>query len=276
MLWATAWAHALRSPICPRYPAEAPSVEDRPPSYDGPSASSIARLASYPARRPAWASVTPGRVYSCRSRCACSHQRALSRTSSISASLFRAMRRSRAARRGHDVRTGDLREGRPLVAEDAGVAVLVGGDGARDPHVLEEPREDAHRVLGARVLGVRLHAVEAGLGTDTGHLELGDERRGLATEALDVRDGTLGREEREAREVLDVALVEDDEPARPVPGDECAQPVPPFAELVWVDAGGDGDGATTIVGRTGQAPVCRRRSSSSTADGCNPRVASRT
>jgi hypothetical protein len=82
-----------------------------------------------------------------------------------------------------------------------------------------------------------------------GDLELGDERRGLATEALDVRDGALGCEEREARQVLDVALVEDDEPARPVPGDDCAQPVPPFAELVWVDAGGDGDGAT-IVGRT--------------------------
>ena len=127
-------------------------------------------------------------------------------------------------------------------------------------------------MLGSRVLGIRLHAVEAGLGTDTGDLELGDERSGLATEALDVRDGALGCEEREARQVLDVALVEDDEPARPVPGDECAQPVPSFAELVWVDAGGDGDGAT-IVGRTGQVPVCRRRSSSSTADGCNPRVA---
>ena len=178
-------------------------------------------------------------------------------------------------RRGHDLGAADLRERRPLVAEDAGVAVLVGGDRARDPHVVEEPREDAHRVLGARVLGIRLDAVEAGLGADTGDLELGDERRGLAAEALDVRDGALGREEREARQVLDVALVEDDEPARPVRGDERVQPLPPFAELVWVDAGGDGDGAT-IVGRTGQAPVCRRRSSSSTADGCNPRVARRT
>ncbi len=27
MLWATAWAHALRSPICPRYPAEAPFLD---------------------------------------------------------------------------------------------------------------------------------------------------------------------------------------------------------------------------------------------------------
>jgi len=130
-------------------------------------------------------------------------------------------------------------------------------------------------VLGARVLGIRLDAVEAGLGADTGDLELGDERSRFATEALDVRDGTLGREKREPRQVLDVALVEDDEPARPMPGDERVQPLPPFAELVWVDAGGDGDCAT-IVGRTRQAPRCRRRSSSSTADGCNPRVARRT
>ena len=40
-------------------------------------------------RRPASASVAPGRVYCCRSRCACSHQRALSRISEISASLLR-------------------------------------------------------------------------------------------------------------------------------------------------------------------------------------------
>jgi hypothetical protein len=130
-------------------------------------------------------------------------------------------------------------------------------------------------VLGARVLGIRLDAVEAGLGADASDLELGHECRGLAAEPLDVGDGTLGREERESRQVLDVALVEDDEPGRPVLGDEGMQALPPFAELLGVDACGDGDGAT-IVGRTDQAPLCRRRSSSSTADGCNPRAARRT
>ena len=94
------------------------------------------------------------------------------------------------------------------------VLVVRADDGGQ--HVLEEPREDAHRVLGARVLGIRLHAVEAGLGADTGDLELGDERSRFATEALDVGDGTFGREKREPRQVLDVALVEDDEPARPM------------------------------------------------------------
>jgi hypothetical protein len=130
-------------------------------------------------------------------------------------------------------------------------------------------------MLGARILGIRLDAVEAGLGADARDLELGHECRRLATEPLQVGDGTLGREEREARQVLDVALVEDDEPARPVSGDERVQPLPPFAELVGSDTGGDGDGRDDS--RTNrQAPVCRRRSSSSTADGCNPRAARRT
>ncbi len=178
-------------------------------------------------------------------------------------------------RGGHDLRAADLGHGGPLVAEDAGVSILVGGDRARDPHVVEEPGEDPHGVLGARILAIRLDAVEAGLGADARDLELGHERRRLAAEPLHVGDGALGREEREARQILDVALVEDDEPARPLPGDERVQPLPPFAELVRADAGGDGDGAT-IVGRARQAAVCRRRSSSSTADGCNPRAARRT
>jgi hypothetical protein len=49
----------------------------------------MASVASWPARRLASASVAPGRVYRCRSRCACSHQRALSRISATSASLLR-------------------------------------------------------------------------------------------------------------------------------------------------------------------------------------------
>ena len=71
-----------------------PSDEACWPAYEGPSASSIASVASCPARRLASASVAPGVEYSCSSRCACSHQRALSRISSTSASLLRTIIRS--------------------------------------------------------------------------------------------------------------------------------------------------------------------------------------
>ena len=89
MLWATACAHELLSPIWPRYPAETPSEDACWPPNRGPSSASIASVASWPARRLASASVAPGREYSCSSRCACSHQRALSRISATSASLLR-------------------------------------------------------------------------------------------------------------------------------------------------------------------------------------------
>ena len=89
MLCATACAHELRSPIWPRYPAETPSEDACWPPNRGPSSASIASVASWPARRLASASVAPGREYSCRSRCASSHQRALSRISATSASLLR-------------------------------------------------------------------------------------------------------------------------------------------------------------------------------------------
>ena len=54
----------------------------------------MASVVSYPARSPACASVEPGTLYSCSSRWACSHQRALSRISSTSAALFRTIRLS--------------------------------------------------------------------------------------------------------------------------------------------------------------------------------------
>ena len=96
-------------------------------------------------------------------------------------------------------------------------------------------------MLDTRVLGIRLDAVEARLRLDAGDLELGDERRRLSVRALDVRDGPLRREEREPRQVLDVALVEDDVARRRAIRDERMQPLPPFAELVGADPGRDGD-----------------------------------
>ena len=44
-------------------------------------------------------------------------------------------------------------ERRPVIAEDARVAVVVGADRAADPHVGEQPREDEHRVPDAGYSG---------------------------------------------------------------------------------------------------------------------------
>ena len=67
----------------------------------------------------------------------------------------------------------------PLIAEDAGVAVVVGPERAADSHVLEHVAEDVHRVLDARVLRVRLDPLEGGLGPRALDLELGHEDRQL-------------------------------------------------------------------------------------------------
>ncbi len=96
-------------------------------------------------------------------------------------------------------------------------------------------------MLGSRILGIRLDAVEVGLRTHAGDLELGHEGSGLPALALDVRDGPLGGKEREARQVLDVALVEDDETGRRPVREEGAQALAPLAELVGLDAGRDCD-----------------------------------
>jgi hypothetical protein len=102
-----------------------------------------------------------------------------------------------------------LAQRRPLVAEDAGVAVAVRADGAADAHVLQHLPQDPHRVLGARVLRVGLDPLQRGLRTDALDLELGDEHGQLSCSVRGERDRALRREEAEAREVLDVLLVEE-------------------------------------------------------------------
>ncbi len=111
-------------------------------------------------------------------------------------------RRHRARRR--------LAQRRALVAEDARVAVLVGADRALDAEVGEHAPEDPHRMLCPGVLGVRLDALERRLGAHPLDLELGYEHGHLPRRALREDDRTLRREEAEAREVLDVAGVEED------------------------------------------------------------------
>jgi hypothetical protein len=100
--------------------------------------------------------------------------------------------------------------GGALVAEDPGIAVLVGADHSADPEVGQQARQNLHRVLDPRVLRIRLDALELGLGAHALDFELRHEHRHLAPRALGEDDGALGREEAEAREVADVVLVEED------------------------------------------------------------------
>jgi len=145
-------------------------------------------------------------------------------------------------RQRDDRGAGHRRQRGAGIAEDARIPVLVRRDRSGDAHLCEHTREDPHRVLLTRVLGVGRDACEGGLRLDARDLELGHERRGLAARALDVGNGTLGRQEREPRQVLDVALVEDHESGRVVIRDQRAQALPPLPELVGRDAGRGDDG----------------------------------
>ena len=151
-------------------------------------------------------------------------------------------------RRGEDdLRAGHLGERRAFVSEDPRVAVLVGGDPASDAQLVQQPCEHAHRMLVAGVLDVRLDTVEGGLGAHARDLELRDERDALAVGALHVGDRPFGREEREPGQVLDVALIEDDEARWAPVGQRSAEPLPSLAELVGADASRHCDPATILV-----------------------------
>ena len=128
---------------------------------------------------------------------------------------------------------GHVAERRPLVAEDARVAVVVGADRVAQPDVGDDPREDRHRVLEARVLRIRLDALEAGLGLRALDLELRHEDRRLAADALGVDHRPLVREEPEAREVLDVVGAEEDVAREALAPDVLQQPLAPAARARW-------------------------------------------
>jgi len=78
------------------------------------------------------------------------------------------------------VAVADLAQRRPPVAEDSGVAVLLGAERATHAHVLEDALQDPHRVHLARVLRIRLDAVELGLRAHALDFELRNEDGGLA------------------------------------------------------------------------------------------------
>ena len=86
-------------------------------------------------------------------------------------------------------------------------------------------------MLETRVLGVRLHPLEHRLRPHTVDFELGDEDRQLARTVREEGNGSLGRKEAEAREVLDVVLVEEDVAAEPVALHMLQEPRPPVLQL---------------------------------------------
>ena len=139
-------------------------------------------------------------------------------------------------RKRADGLAGDLAQRRTLVAEDAGIAVLIGTDGTGDTELSEHPGEDSQRVVDPRVLRVRLHVLEGGLRPHPRDLELGDEGAEIAGRVPGDRDRPLGREEVEAGEVADVIVAEEDEARQLVSADVLEQRFAPQLQLCRGDA----------------------------------------
>ena len=86
-------------------------------------------------------------------------------------------------------------------------------------------------MLRARILRIGLDELERGLRADALDLELGDERCELAGRVADDRDGPLGREEVEVREVADVVRAEEREPGQAEAANVLQQALAARAEL---------------------------------------------
>ena len=108
-----------------------------------------------------------------------------------------------------DLRPRELREGRPTVAQDPRVAVLVGPDRSREAHVGEGRSEDVVGARIARILEVVLDAVERRARLRVLHLEAWDDEGPCAVPGKDACDRPLGRHEGKARVVEDVGRVEE-------------------------------------------------------------------
>ena len=157
--------------------------------------------------------------------------------SAISRSLLRTIMLSITGGQRRDGAAARLAQRRALVAEDSGIAVLVGADRSADPEVGQHARENLHRVLDPRVLRIRLDVLELGLGAHALDFELRHEHRQLPARTLGEDDGALGREEAEAREVADVVLVEEDIAGEALATHVIEQPCAPGLQLGLWNAG---------------------------------------
>ena len=119
----------------------------------------------------------------------------------------------------------------PLVAQDAGIAVLVGADRVPDSEVGQEAREDRHGMFGPRILRIGLDPRKAGFGACAFHLEFRHEHGGLAAGAFGVDHRPLVRKEPEAGEVLDIRGVEEDVAGKAITPDVVEQPFATLAQL---------------------------------------------
>jgi hypothetical protein len=77
------------------------------------------------------------------------------------------------------------------------------------PSSVKTPARICIGCSGPRVLGIELDPLELGLGAHPLDLELGNEDGHVSRDVCGERDRPLGREEAEAREVLDVVLAEE-------------------------------------------------------------------
>ena len=130
-----------------------------------------------------------------------------------------------------DERACDRAERGAPVAEDPGVAVVVRGERAGDSEVGEDAREDRHRVLDSRILGIRLDPLECRLSARALDLELGHEDDMLAGHALGEDHRPLVREEVETGEIADRVLLEENVAGETRGADVIEHPVAAGREL---------------------------------------------
>ncbi len=93
-------------------------------------------------------------------------------------------------------------------------------------------------MLDPGILRVGLDPLELGLGADPLDLELGDEDGQVARRARDDRDRALCRQKRKAREVLDIALVEEHDAGQLLAPDVLQERLASRLQLFGRDAGG--------------------------------------
>ena len=129
---------------------------------------------------------------------------------------------------------GDLAQRRSVIAENAGIAVLVGAD-ASDPQLRQHARKKSHRMFQPRVLRVGLDPLEIGFRTDAVDLELGHEDGHVSRAVSDHRHRALGGKKPEAGEVADVVLVEEDVAGKPLAPDMLQESLASRPQLVGRD-----------------------------------------